>query len=140
MGEREHGELQGRVFILLKRTRKLFPFIETRMQVSKTKFRVPDICAYSQQPNESVFTQPPLLCIEILSPDDRMSRIRQVVADYIAMGVQLVWILDPLEKRTYVADPEGFRETFGPLKIEWPSDSVLLTREEVFSGDDSFLF
>lgn len=142
MGEREHGELQGRIYILLKRTRKLFPFIETRMRVSATRYRIPDICAYTKKPDESVFTQPPLLCVEILSPEDRLSRIRQVAADYIAMGVQVVWILDPLEKRSYIVDADGFQETFGPLTISWPSqalrDSVVLTREEIFSDSDLF--
>jgi Uma2 family endonuclease len=143
VGEKQHGNLQGRIFILLKKTRKLFVVLETRVQVSDGKYRVPDICAYEKEPDESVFTRPPLLCVEILSPEDRMTRVRRVVADYIGMGVQTVWVVDPIEKRTYVADPDGgFHETFEDLQIglQGLASTLTLTREEIFSADDSFLF
>ena len=74
VGERDHGELQFRVAVLLKRL-KLFPYIETRLQVAATRFRIPDVSVYSEKPNEQVFTRPPLICIEILSPEDRVSRV-----------------------------------------------------------------
>ena len=136
LGEKEHGKLQARVFILLKRTLRIFPFIETRLRVSPTRYRVPDVCVYEKEPDESVFTQPPLLCVEILSPEDRMSRISRVVDDYIAMGVRTVWILDPLEKKSYLADAaSGLREVSGNLAV---TDSVALTTEEIFSQEELF--
>ena len=61
VGEKEHGKLQARVYFLLKKMRVLVPFLETRVRVSATRYRVPDICAYEAEPEESVFTQPPVL-------------------------------------------------------------------------------
>lgn len=136
VGEKEHGKLQARVFILLKRARRVFPFIETRLRVSPTRYRVPDVCVYEEEPDESVFTQPPLLCVEILSPEDRMSRISRVTDDYIGLGVKAVWILDPLEKKSYLADAtSGLREVSGNLRA---TDSVSLTTEEIFSDEELF--
>jgi Uma2 family endonuclease len=43
-----------------------------------------------------VTTTPPLICIEILSPEDRLTRARIVLGDYLAMGVQNLWLIDPI--------------------------------------------
>ena len=93
VGEKEHGKLQFRIMVLLKRLRTLAPFLEMRVRISETRYRVPDICAYDREPDESVFTTPPLLCVEILSPQDRMTRTTRVAQDYLAAGVPSVWIL-----------------------------------------------
>ena len=48
VGEKEHGKLQFRVVYLLKR-RKLAAFIETRLRISATRYRVPDILCLRQR-------------------------------------------------------------------------------------------
>jgi len=137
VGEKEHGKLQFRITLLLKRLRKVVPFIETRLRIAVDHYRVPDVCAYEKEPDESIFTKPPVLCIEILSPEDRMSRVMKVVHDYLSMGVPTVWVLDPLGKKAYVADASvGFREVTD--RIEAAGQQVTLTLEEIFSGDDLF--
>jgi Uma2 family endonuclease len=136
-GEKEHGKLQFRITVLLKRQRKLVPFIQTRLRVAAARYRVPDICAYDREPDESIFTQPPLLCVEILSPEDRMSRTMEVVEDYLSMGVPTVWVLDPLQKKAYVADATaGFREISS--QIATSDQRVSLTLDEIFSEEDLF--
>ena len=137
LGEREHGELQARIYFLLKRQRVLVPFLETRLRVSATRYRVPDVCAYQTKPTESVFTEPPALCIEILSPEDRMNRIARVAQDYLSMGVPAVWLLDPLEKKAYVADiSAGFHEVRD--HISTADGRVVFTLAEIFSEEDLF--
>jgi len=137
VGEKEHGKLQFWVAFLLKRTRKLAAFIETRLRVSATRYRVPDICAYVKEPDESVFTQPPELCIEILSPEDRLSRTIQIVEEYLAMGVPSVWVLDPLQKKAYAAYAAGgFHEVTG--QIATADNQVVLMLDELFSEEDLF--
>ena len=136
-GEKEHGKLQFRVAVLLKRLRRLVPFIETRLRISETRYRVPDVCAYEREPEESVFTRPPVLCVEILSREDRMSRVMTVVHEYLGMGVPTVWVLDPLEKRAYVADSAlGFREVTD--RIATDDGNVVLTLDEIFSSEELF--
>ena len=76
---------------------------EVRVQVKATRFRVPDVWVVLGDPGEEILTKPPFLCIEILSPEDRMSRMKERVNEYLAMGVPYIWVLDPQTKRTYVA-------------------------------------
>ncbi len=111
MGEKDHGKLQFRIASLMMKLPGVFAFIETKIQISATRFRVPDVCVYlDAEPDEQVFTTTPALCVEILSPEDRMVRTLGVVQDYLAMGVPQVWVLDPWTRRAYVADGIGLRE------------------------------
>lgn len=50
--------------------------------------------------------QPPELVIEVLSKDTSWTRMEEKVADYHAMGVDLVWVLDP-QTVTLRAYPRG---------------------------------
>jgi Uma2 family endonuclease len=64
--------------------------------VRPTRFRIPDVCAIPlSDPLVEILRTPPLLCIEILSREDRMSEIQERVEDYLAMGVPAVWVIDP---------------------------------------------
>ena len=108
---------------------------EQRVQVSATRFRVPDICILLGKTKEQIFRTPPFLCIEILSPEDRMSRLEQRIDDYLAMGVKYVWIFDPQSKRAYTATlAEGLCEFKGTvLRTENPV--LELPLEEAFATD-----
>jgi Uma2 family endonuclease len=69
---------------------------EQRMRVSATRVRIPDVCVfYRGLPIEQVFTKPPLLCIEVLSPEDRVSRVEERIEDFLSFGVKSVWVIDP---------------------------------------------
>ena len=68
---------------------------EQRLQVSPTRVRVPDLVVLRPGPQPDVLTDPPLLVIEILSPDDTYSSLQQRCQDYLSMGVETVWIIDP---------------------------------------------
>ncbi|MEK7406219.1 MAG: Uma2 family endonuclease, partial [Acidobacteriota bacterium] len=78
-GEYEHGKWQAELIIFLAGLRRKLGFHivpEQRLQVKPRRFRVPDICVIlGPEPQEQVLTNPPFLCIEILSPEDRMVRI-----------------------------------------------------------------
>ncbi len=134
-GEKEHGKLQARLWALLKK-RKLAAFIETRLRISPVRYRVPDVCAFEREPDESIFTHAPLLCIEILSPKDTLTRVRNVAEDYLSLQVPHVWVLDPHAKIAYgVEKGRGLFELTGDLVI---GDRLKLTHEEVFSEADLF--
>ena len=58
------------------------------VRVSPTRFRIPDLCVMlKSQPIEPVLTRPPFLCMEVVSPEDWMSRIIERVKEYLAFGV-----------------------------------------------------
>jgi Uma2 family endonuclease len=68
---------------------------EQRVLVSATRIRVPDLVVLRAGPQPDVLTEPPLLVIEILSPDDSYSDTQERAQDYRVMGVETVWIIDP---------------------------------------------
>ena len=68
---------------------------EQRVQVSPTRVRIPDVALLTPGAQPDVIVDPPLLIIEILSPDDSYSDTQERAQDYRAMGVETVWIIDP---------------------------------------------
>lgn len=61
--------------------------------------RIADLClVLRSQPVEQVLTIPPLAVIEILSPEDRISRYGQRLADYRQMGISNIWVVDPVNR------------------------------------------
>jgi Uma2 family endonuclease len=113
-GEFEHGGTQGEIiaYLRLKYPRLRWRVLpETRVQTSATRFRVPDICVLAEDaPRERIIQTPPALCIEILSPEDRLNRTMQRLDDYFRMGVPVCWVVDPLDRRGWIALPGQLTE------------------------------
>ena len=135
LGERDHSKLQ-REFILFfgirQKTWNVVVFPEQRVQVSPTRFRVPDICVYAgEEPQEQIFRTPPFICIEILSPEDRWERMQQKIDDYLRFGVPYVWVINPPDQRAWAYTKDGSAEVRdGVLRTENPSLAVPL--DEIF--------
>jgi Uma2 family endonuclease len=68
---------------------------EQRVRVSSTRIRIPDVTLLPLNTQPDVIVDPPLLIIEILSPDDTYSDTQERAQDYRTMGVETVWIIDP---------------------------------------------
>jgi Uma2 family endonuclease len=114
VGEWDHSRLQGLLLgYLLARESKwqIVAVPEQRVQVRAKKYRVPDIIAvHSPAAGTPIVDFPPLLCVEILSRDDRMSDIQERIEDYLDFGVKCVWVLDPRTRRGFVYTADGMRE------------------------------
>jgi Uma2 family endonuclease len=98
VGKWEHARVQwllAQWFGNHEREWKIVGGTEQRVLVSKNTVRVPDLVVVSAGPQPDVLTDPPLLVIEILSPDDTYSDTQERAQDYRAMGVETVWIIDP---------------------------------------------
>src|ERR1035441_2732541 len=63
---------------------------EQRVQVSPTRVRIPDVALLPLGAQPDVISDPPLLVIEILSPDDSYSDTQERSQEYRAMGVETV--------------------------------------------------
>ena len=113
VGEFDHARLQGVLYGSLLSHEKDWGVIvvpEQRVQVTPTRFRVPDICVLLQRPQTGIVTDPPLLCIEILSPSDRMNDMQERIDDYLDFGVAAVWIIEPATRRAHIYMRERFME------------------------------
>ncbi len=123
LGELDHGGLQGIIFGWLFGRRKelgIHVFPETRTQVAANRYRVPDIAVTVGKPRGRVLTEPPFLCIEILSPEDRASRVEEKIDDYLRFGVAYVWLIDPRNKLAWQYTREGKREAVTVLVTDGP--------------------
>ncbi len=109
VGEKDHAKLQLRVARLLD-TGNWFVIIETRIRISPTRYRVPDVCVYKHEPAEQVFHTAPWIVVEILSPEDRMSRMQRKLEDYYTADCPNIWILDPWRRRAYRYDGTSIGE------------------------------
>lgn len=136
LGEWDHADLQSAVVTFFRNRSKQWGIravVEQRVRVSATRYRIPDVCVILGSP-EQILTKPPFLCIEILSPDDRLSRVRERLKDFLDMGVQYVWVLDPETRTAYsMTAAEGLREIkSGILKTENPA--IEITLAELFEA------
>jgi len=84
-------------------------------------------------------TVAPDLCVEIVSPRDRWSDITEKVNEYLAIGVRLVWVIDPARRKAHVYAPKMPPQVLqGKEKLD--RETVLpgfkLSIEELFSELD----
>ncbi len=100
LGELEHSEAQTAIlewFARYKTAWRIKPLGEMRIQTGSRRFRVADIAVLSADaPRERIVTTPPLIVIEILSPEDRVGRYKERLDDYREMGVKNIWVVDPM--------------------------------------------
>ncbi len=134
MGEGPHSALQ-KFFLLYLALREqdwgVLVWPEHRVQVAATRFRIPVVClTRSGDPFEEIIRIPPLLCIEVLSPADRMACIQERVDDYFAMGVQTVWVADPWTRSVASAN-NGHRLEPATEVLTVPGTSILVPLAEI---------
>jgi len=49
----------------------------------------------------------PELIVEVLSPDDRWHDVQEKVAEYLAVGVDVIWVLDPKSQTVQIYRSKG---------------------------------
>ncbi len=105
LGEFDHAAVQAFLtswFFQHRHDWALQVLPEMRIRVSERRVRIADVCLVLRgQPIEQVLTTPPLAVIEILSPEDRISRYNERLTDYRRMGIQNVWVIDPATRVGY---------------------------------------
>lgn len=133
VGEFDHNRIQILLGTWLTNHEEewhIIPVTEQRIQVSESRVRIADICALrADSPLEQVTSTPPLLCVEILSPKDRLSRTIQVMEDYLQMGVNHLWVIDPRDRTAYTYTKAGLLKLVGdrftiegtPIFVDLPS-------------------
>jgi Uma2 family endonuclease len=135
VGQQKHAIVQTLIAGFLLRLRHVLGalvVVEQRIEVSPTRYGVPDICVVlAADPDETVITTAPFLCVEVVSPDDRMSRMQAKIGDYLGMGVSYVWVVDPYLRKAWtytgagtVEARDGVLRTKDP-DIEMPLSEVM---------------
>jgi Uma2 family endonuclease len=139
VGEYDHGYLQLLLGVLFTNNRGAWgvrTVTAVRTQVSSTRFRVPDLSILrADAPKERILTHPPLIVIEILSPEDRLSRFQDRIDDYLRFGVEHIWILDPERRFAWTATGTGLHLVQnGELTV--PETPIRVALSELFAELD----
>jgi len=139
LGEKEHSIIQRYLTFLfmLKRDEwgvEVFP--ELRTQTQTRRFRVPDVLVVrSNKKFDRYVTEPPLIAIEILSPEDTLRRMQEKASEYRGFGIENIWVIDPEPRLAYRYTSGGLEEVHnGELAVADTPIRVILS--EMFSELD----
>ncbi len=138
VGEYDHADIQQVMLLALLeqgRPHGYRAMQELRVQVAETRFRIPDVCLLPAGLRTPIIRQAPLLCVEVLSPRDRINAMRERCQDFLRMGVPAVWIFDPQRRIAYTLTNEAFTEQrSGELRLTKPP--IVLDVEHIFAALD----
>ena len=136
LGEKEHSLIQRYLTFLfmLKRDEwgiEVYP--ELRTQTQARRFRVPDVLLMRKSDQfERYVTTPPLIAIEILSPEDTLTAMRAKAAEYREFGVENIWIIDPEPRIAYRYSGTALEEVHsGELTV--PETPIRVVLGELFA-------
>jgi len=139
LGEKEHSIIQRYLTVLfaIKRAEwgvEVFP--ELRTQTKARNFRVPDVLVVrAGERFERYVTQPPLIAIEILSPEDTLRAMQSKAAEYRLFGVENIWIIDPEPRIAYRYAGAALEEvSTGELTV--PGTPIRVVLSEMFAELD----
>jgi Uma2 family endonuclease len=104
------------------------------MWVSQARIRIPDLVLTRPGPLPDILTAPPLLVIEILSPDDTYSDLQERCKDYRLMGVETIWIIDPKTRSGRMASGPAW---LAAERLEVPGTPIFIDLPNLFAQIDT---
>jgi Uma2 family endonuclease len=136
VGEKEHGRIQRALIRYLAKYRSLGleAWPEQRIQISPDRYRVVDVCVTEGEPEGQIFTDPPLISIEILFRNDTLDQLQDVVDDYARLGVPYCWMINPWKRIAYVGSATGFeRVPDGVFRTAVPHPELTIPLSELYN-------
>jgi len=142
LGERPHGLLQAILTTIFNANRRAWDIVsvpELRVQVAANRYRIPDVTVMRRSdPPDPIVKKAPLICIEVLSPEDRLQRMQERIEDYVRMGVEHIWLIDPISRHAWVATADG-SHTRVTEAFSVPGTPIRISLAEVFAELDDML-
>ena len=137
VGEYEHNIVQWAILNWFRRHDKEWrtrSVQEQRTRLAPSRVRIPDVSVFSRDlPVEQVFTRPQLIAIEVLSPEDRHSKMDKKIRNYLDFGVQHVWVVDPTTRTGWdCSDANWLRKE----RFEVTGSAIYLSLSELFAELD----
>jgi Uma2 family endonuclease len=139
LGEIEHSFLQGvltTIFNVNTEDWGVYALPEQRVQIGPRRFLVPDVCAVAvSAPWQKILTAPPLIAIEVLSPEDTLRKAEKKAGEYARFGAGHVWVIDPAARAAYRhADERLEKVPDGVLTV--PGTPIVVRISELFEKMD----
>jgi Uma2 family endonuclease len=127
-----HSRAQALLIVFFEALRKrlsVYSCPELRLKLREGLYLIPDVSVFCPAPpSEGIPSTPPLVVIEVLSPDDRLAIVREKLEEYRAWGVKHVWLVDPHSRRMYSCEV-GLSEV---ATLSVPELEIELRPEEIF--------
>jgi Uma2 family endonuclease len=102
VGEYEHNTVQRAIllwFHLHDRAWRTRTIQEQKTRLNSGNVRIPDVSIWNRDvPVKSVYDHPQLIAVEVLSPEDRNSRVQEKIEDYRSFQIANIWIVDPIKR------------------------------------------
>ena len=108
-----HGKLQSLLshwFLQHEEAWGIDVAVEVRTRVSPTRVRLPDVVIDRAGRWPETLVSPPLIVIEILSPNDSYTETQRLAQDYRTMGIQNIWLLDPATRTARTCENKAWVE------------------------------
>ncbi len=132
-GEYDHSTWQHAIELWFERHAKEWNIRvrpELRVRVAADRYRVPDVAILDRGlPIEQIITHPPIAVFEILSPEDKLTRMMAKLADYERMGVRTILVLDP--QGSHFQYRNGALEPLPPQPFDLPDGKCRFDLAEV---------
>ena len=108
---------------------------EVRTRTSPQRVRLPDVAVVRDDNvlREQIRSTAPLIVIEILSLEDRWNRIIPRLDEFVAIGVEHVWILDPTDRAAYTYTPQGVKLVH-ETRLNLPDSPIHLDLPQIFAA------
>lgn len=130
----KHGLIQGSLMMLINQGfRQFLAASEVTVKIRTGKYFVPDLIVQRRDRIQDPYPSEPVhLCVEILSPEDRISETFAKCEEYHAWGVETTWVIDPETRRAW-----EFRKDQRPSEISQTgaltADGISISMAELFS-------
>ena len=132
VGDWLHPLIQSNlIFAFRRKYPQIYAVPSLRSQTRTTRYRLPDVCVLLSAPKTRYLLEAAFLAIEILSEDDRMSRMMEKLEEYEQKGVPNIWVIDP-RLRTISVYAQGALREIREEVIATDNPRLELTREEIF--------
>jgi Uma2 family endonuclease len=142
VGELPHALMQWILCTIFNTNRRAWGVIaapEVRVKVAERRYRIPDVTVMRRSdPLDPVVQVAPLVCIEVVSPSDTLVSLQDRVKDYRRMGVEHIWVIDPIGRHAYVASERGFEQPESG-EFTMPGTAIRIVLAEVFAELDDMM-
>ena len=135
VGTYDHAELQlllGAYFLRRRKAWNIRAVTDVRIRLRTGKYLLPDLCiTQGPKPTEQVLQSPPLIWIEILSPEDRPLRVNRKIQAILEFGTPYVWVIDPQTLESELHTPG----TCTPLEdgvLSIPGTEIIVPLKDIF--------
>ncbi len=133
---RTHGRLQAILIAWFEKHADewgVVPAGEVRTRVTKTRVRLPDLMLSPTGYPNQIQIDPPLIVIEIVSPNETFAELFEKLDDYETMGVPNIWVIHPAQRRGWMVRDGSLHRT---VRFTVESSPIYLDLDETFARYD----